>query len=1396
RFNQPSSVATDAFGNIYVADRGNHRIRVIDPATGAVSTLAGSTEGDVDNINPLSAQFRFPSDIAIDQTGNLYITDRGNHKIKKIATNGSVTSLTGLINPDPLIPPIPGYVDSADPVSVRFFFPSGLDVDAQGNLYVADMFNHRIRLVRPDGTTSTFAGTGNSGGSLVPQDNDGNNLTQAEFFLPADVSFAADGSIFVADRGNNKVRLIQGSTTATYAGQGSAGFDDGPALNAEFNAPSGVAADFGGQVYVLDKNNHIIRRTIVNNPAGNITGAGTFCFYSTTSIPLELINFTGSIVRWEVSRDDGATFTSAGFAGNDEFILDVTGTTQSDTVQVRAIVDIGSCGQQPSEIAFVVLDAPDLPTVVLNDPICLTSPTVPATIVAGGGFDGEFNWYDSAVGGNLLSNNDTLVQNISDTTDFFVSITRGGCETPRVQFNVLAIELPAPDINDSLNVCEDSPVPYSTVLDPNSVYTWTITGGGVIMPEDTNVVTAQGRNQIEVIWDTPGTGTVEVNQVTAGCAGTPDIININISPNPVPDISGDSLICADFPIVYRTPASGNNFQWTATGGTIVGSNTLDSVQVVWNTIGNGSLVVREENTGGCIIFDTLNVQINQSPDPTLSLVNGRDSVCTDQVQSLTFSSAIGNQIQWQVTGANIVSGQNSDTLTVQWGAAGAGQIIVNVTDTSTVSNCSDSDTLNFIINAIPNTAITAGDIVSCQRDTLTYVAADNGNPIQWTAIGGVINGSADQLNVDVIWTTVGTQQIILEETIAATGCNNFDTLNVDVNLSPTPLIVGDSSVCIGSTLVYTIPPTSNQIQWDVTGGTILGRDDTTSLTISWDVLGMGEVRVRELVGSSGCFTDDTLMVDVFSIPNPTIVGNDTVCAQSTETYTIVDDGDFYNWSITGGTILNGGTTAAVEVRWDATASGELLVEKIVISGSDTCRGSDTLAILINPLPVASISSGSNTVCEDLTSTYTAVDNGNELLWRVIGGNILGDSTLASLDVEWTGSGTGQVFLQETITATGCFDIDTLDVSLTPAPVPAINGLASVCFGDTVRYNVTDSGNQYAWSVTNGTLINSPANDTIFVIWNGTDPGLLVIRETNTTTSCFRDDSLTISINPLPAPIVTGPTELCATDMATYQVPNSGNNYNWDVVNGVIIGGDTQDNVNINWTGPSPGLVIMREEVPGTGCFELDTLSVIINPLPTPQIQGDSIVCEGDTAVYRVNNSGNQLQWNVSNGTIIGSNSLDSVVVAWSLTSPRILSIEETNTTTTCIQNDSLEVNVTPRPSTGITGTFSLCAADTAFYQAAVAPGGLVYEYTWTVNGGTILSGANSQEVEIAWNDFVSGTEYIIVNIRVQGTGCEATTLIPSGPGDMGFVQLNEIPEPLIASSDNGLNQVCQGAIHT
>lgn len=322
-------LALDNAGNLYIADAGNRRVRKVTPA-GIISTIAGTgVQGFSGDGGPAtSAQLNTPASVLF-SAGNLYISDSSNQRIRRISSDGTITTVAGN--------GVTGFSGDGGPATgAALAFPLGMAMDSIGNLYFADGNNNRVRRISPAGVITTVVGNGvgHFAGDQGP-------AISASLDVPEDVAFDSAGNLFIADAGNNRVRKVDNSgIISTLAGVGDNGFsgDGGPATEAMLNFPWGLTTDAAGSVYIADRVNSRVRVV-----SGSLTGGPTLADKSTvnsaslaqtiapgTIVSISGANFAGnslsapSVPLPTVLGDTGVTFNGAAvplfFVSNGEIL--------------------------------------------------------------------------------------------------------------------------------------------------------------------------------------------------------------------------------------------------------------------------------------------------------------------------------------------------------------------------------------------------------------------------------------------------------------------------------------------------------------------------------------------------------------------------------------------------------------------------------------------------------------------------------------------------------------------------------------------------------------------------------------------------------------------------------------------------------------------------------------------------------------------------------------------------------------------------------------------------------------------------------------------------------------------------------------------------------------------
>jgi serine protease len=276
QFGFPSGLAVDPSGAVYISDTNNNRVRKVTP-DGIISDFAGSAAGTAGNTGDggpaTAALLDRPQAVVVDEAGNVYIDDEGNNRIRKVTPDGTITNFAGSASGT-----AGNSGDGGPATSAAFYYPDGLALDAAGNLYISDTGNARVRKVAADGTVTDFAGSilgtrGNGG--------DGGPATLATLDYPEALAVDATGNVYIPDEVDHRVRKVApDGTIANFAGSASAfpgnDGDGGPATSATLQSPSAVAIDPSGNVYIVDRGAYRIRvvniQGTITNYAGSFTG--------------------------------------------------------------------------------------------------------------------------------------------------------------------------------------------------------------------------------------------------------------------------------------------------------------------------------------------------------------------------------------------------------------------------------------------------------------------------------------------------------------------------------------------------------------------------------------------------------------------------------------------------------------------------------------------------------------------------------------------------------------------------------------------------------------------------------------------------------------------------------------------------------------------------------------------------------------------------------------------------------------------------------------------------------------------------------------------------------------------------------------------------------------------
>lgn len=1283
RVNQPYGVAVDGSGNFYIADTWNHRVRKVS-STGIISTIAGTgTSGfSGDGGAATAAALSGPTGVTLDNSGNIYIADQQNNRVRKISTSGVITSIAGNGTG--------GFSgDGGAATAAGLSFPTGVLVDGSGNIYIADQFNNRVRKINTSGIISTVAGTGAStyGG-------DGGAATLAQIYYPTHLAFDPSGNLYIADHYNHRIRKVNGSgIISTVAGNGLTGSsgDGGAATAARLTFPYGVSVDILGNLYIGDASNHRIRKVnlsgVITTVAGTGTGGygGDNCAASAAQLnnPSGVaVDVTGAVYFADRSNhrirkifDNHAPSFTGGHKQASSMCQ-----SSVDTVNLLlAVLDV-----DPNQtLTWSVATAPAHGTATVSHTATSTGSTVTPT--------GTF--YTPTIGYTGLDSFKVMVTDCS-----------GGMDTTWI---VVTINPPPSGIAGLPSVCAGLTTPFLIA----GTGTWSSSLPSVATVGSASGIVTGVSAGVATITFAPG----------ASCFVT-KTISVNLSPAP---ISGPDNICMGTPATYTCATSGGT--WTATGP--VSITAAGTTATVSGTAAGAATITYTHS--GCPSLKAVTVNIVPS-----SIVVGSgisNSVCLNAVTSLSNLTPGGT---W--SSSNPAIGSVDATAGLLTGVS------LGVTNISYVMPTGCYVMQPVTVEPLP--AAIVGPAVICVGQSTTMTSSTLGGVWSSFSIGSVV--SSDSVSGLVVGLSTGTATISYTM-ISGAGCSVSMTVTVD---APPSAITGASSVCIGQTttlsnavsggtwtssnlsratvgsssgivtgvgtglvnITYTVPSgcfvtktMTVTAGTSAIGGTLSVCNGLTTLLSctpaggTWSsvtpsvaaigssgvVLGMSPgTSVISYTTPSGC--SSTAIVTVNSSPG-TITGTLNACPGGTRTLgAAVGGGTWSSSTVSVATIGSSGTVLAVNPG----------VTTITYSIGTGC--SSNAVFTVNSLPAAI--TGPLTVCQG--STVTLSDATPSGTWSASGGASVGATSGVV-----TGSAAGIAGVTYTL-PTGCARSVSVTVNNLPA---AISGPSTICQGSTIALSNTTPGGTWSSSTISVATVSSTG------VVSGVATGTATITYA-LSTGCLQTKGITV--NGLPAAI-TGPGAVCQGNNIVLSHPSGGGT--WSTSSSAASVGSSTGTVS----GLLGGVALISYTLGTTGCSA--TKSVTVNSLPV--ITGPSALCVGAT-ITQSSTPGGSWTSTVPGVATIGAS---SGVVSGVATGTTVISY----TAPTGCQS-STQVTVSTSPG-AISGSPNVCVGLTTTLTNTV-PGG-----SWSSSSGVATIGSLSGVV----TGVAPGSTTITYSL---GTGCTVT----------------------------------------
>ncbi len=709
--------------------------------------------------------------------------------------------------------------------------------------------------------------------------------------------------------------------------------------------------------------------------------------------------------------------------------------------------------------------------------------------------------------------------------------------------SVTVHDTPGQAITGSLSVCANGQETYSVASSGNN-YVWNVSGGGIL--------SGQGTPTVNIQWLTSGTGTVQVTETNAIGCSTTTTANVTIHPLPTPFIPGSAdssggttqdriEACFDDFKTYSiiAPTAGSTYLWEITGGTIIGSNTADSVVVHWDTEGEGLIKITETNSFGCTGSGDYRITVKPSPIANFTTEDvclGSEAVFTDQ--------STGNPVMWHW---DFGDGSNSQIQfpTHIYAAPGAYDVTLIVSASPLYFNppfysteaCTDDTTISISVDQNPGLPLICPG-TACAGDEQTYTTtAVAGATYDWTVTGGTITsggGPADN-EITVLWGSVSPGIISLQQTGGTGSYCALPSITEIPIVSSSPQINGPGVACQYSTIVYEAPLLPGAVySWTVTGATLNYGQGTNSISVYFNTAGTKTIAVDVFHDLANCGGQATKTVQV---ANPFYFYANSACANTSQNYSVSGTPSptgftTWNWTVTGGTITSGQGTGTVTIQWGSGTVGEITVDA---PAGVYCNSREKRTVTIVPPPPPAPLTGALNVCASSSVTYL-VPEGYYNTWTVTGGTVTSGGTGKSYaTIQWGTGATGQITLKQednTVYPT-CPTTTTFAVTLTGNNPVAIGGPVTVCSNSTATYTAsTPLGAQNRWEVTGGTILSGTGTNSITVRWGTGLFGTVSVTEQ----ICNNADILTVEIITPEAPVIATADLTCSGSSVTLFLP--------------------------------------------------------------------------------------------------------------------------------------------------------------------------------------------------------------------------------------------------------------------
>ncbi len=1194
----PMGLSVDHSGNLLVIEQFGHRVRKIAPGSNIISTIIGTgVIGYSGNGGPATAAtISYPNTIFVDSADNIYLTDNGNHALRKINTAGIISTIAGN--------GLEGFSGDGGPAtSARLDYPAGATMDATGNIYIADYGNHRIRKINTSGIISTYAGTGSPGFNsdcIAP--------TTAKIYFPLDVIISNDGGLLISDESNNRIRKVHTSNNIPVLLSGTTELCNG--------STSTLTSSHSGGTWT---SNNTSVATVSATGVVTATGVGTATISYTN---LSACGYaSGSIVVNVAESIDLATITGASeLCTGSSTTLSSSTTGGSWTSSNVGIATVGSTGTVTGIGAGVVVisytktngcgTAIATKTITVNTTIAAGTITGPIAVYTGNNIS-----LSATPAGGVWSSSNTAVATVNTTGtvsgvsmgSVVISYSQGStCGGDTATHLIEVFEVLSTNITGATTVCSGASTSLSNA-----------TSGGTWSSSNTAIATI---NSTSGVATGLAVGTAIISYKVAPGYLAIATLTVNTVPE-IASISGATDVCVGSTSALSSATSGGF--WYSTNSGIVTVNASGLATGV--SLGSAAIVYAVSGVCG-IGFNSVVMNVS-NPSP----ITGADNVCVSATITLTNSSAGGT---WSSSNANatvstsgIVTGISAGTVIISYSlpcgtltklltinplpnvGTISGAATVNAGSTTTFTTTGTSGTWSssdISIATISSTGVVNG--ISAGSATISYTASNSCGtnsatksitvlPVLETGVTGTLNvcvsGTTALSNTTAggTWSSGNTSVATISSSGVVTGIaagtavisyslyDSYVTAIVTVNTMPVlGTISGSSSVCVGN---------SNSLTNATTGGTWSSSNETVATVgAAGSVTGVGEGTATITYSvTNACGTSVATKVQtVLPLPVVAVIsGASTICRTTTTTLTSSVSGGTWSSNYTAGASVS--ATGVVT----GLANGNYIISYRTTNSCGTSYASHAVSVISAPVSYAI--SGTATVCQSATTTLSNAAAGGS--WSSSNTSV---ATVAPTTGVVTGVTTGTANITYNITNFCGSASASKIVTVNPLPVSGIiSGTTTLSAGTSATLSSSVSSGTWLSANTAVATINSTTG-----LLNGISGGVTTISYTKTNSCGSAITTVAVTITAAITPI-TGTRVVCVNANTTLANTTSGGT--WSIADGAIATVNSSTGVV---TGVSSGTTTVTYTFSGSG----NTTAIItVNPTPATYT-GSGIICTG------------------------------------------------------------------------------------------------------------------------------------------------------------------------------------------